>query len=382
MESFSNDPPFNPVRARLYSSRELLTGFVASDPDSITRTPDFLSYIYFERQGRTIITDPYTGMMEAVHDASISRGLHQFLTDHGRPPVAIMGGHAEPRNSQTYADVVLIAKKLSEEGFVVASGGGPGCMEATHLGALLAGRSNSDVAAALAQLAPQATLPKDLKDVFLFDVLTQTWKISTAKAREMHAWALPAVQLAEQLSRDVTDANYSLAIPTWHYGHEPLSPFATHVAKYFLNSIREDVLLAIAKNGIIFTKGRSGTLQEVFQDAAQNYYRDKKANEPFSPMIFFNTSFWANSPSHVCDPDPKNSKLPVKELLHSLFVCTGNSSEVEFEKYVCFSDDVDWVVRHLIECLPKGQKRGAAELEVVATGRQDLVSLVRKLSLR
>ena len=38
----------------------------------------------------------------------------------------------------------------------------------------------------------------------------------------------------------------SLGVPTWFYGHEPTNLFATHVAKYFANSIREDGLLAIA----------------------------------------------------------------------------------------------------------------------------------------
>jgi hypothetical protein len=96
--------------------------------------------------------------------------------------------------------------------------------------------------------------------------------------------AVPAVKVLD----DLADGGRSLAVPTWHYGHEPLTPLATHVAKYFLNSIREDVLLALATNGIIYAPGRAGTLQEVFQDAAQNYYR---GDGPFSPMIFYDTKF-------------------------------------------------------------------------------------------
>src|SRR5690606_24299966 len=64
----------------------------------------------------------------------------------------------------------------------------------------------------------------------------------------------------------------SLGIPTWLYGHEPPTPFATYIAKYFTNSIREDGLLAMAKGGIIFTPGRAGTTQEVFQEVTQNHY--------------------------------------------------------------------------------------------------------------
>ena len=66
------------------------------------------------------------------------------------------------------------------------------------------------------------------------------------------------------------DGAESLAIPTWFYGHEPTNDFATAVAKYFSNSIREDGLLAIATHGVIYTPGAAGTIQEVFMDATQN----------------------------------------------------------------------------------------------------------------
>ncbi len=61
----------------------------------------------------------------------------------------------------------------------------------------------------------------------------------------------------------------SIGIPTWLYGHEPPAPFATHIAKYFANSVREDGLLTIAKHGVIFAPGSAGTTQEIFQDATQ-----------------------------------------------------------------------------------------------------------------
>ena len=70
-------------------------------------------------------------------------------------------------------------------------------------------------------------------------------------------------------------------------GHEPPTPFATHLAKYFSNSLREDGLLAIAVDGIVFGPGEAGTLQEVFQDACQNYYRT--FHERFSPMAFLDS---------------------------------------------------------------------------------------------
>ena len=81
----------------------------------------------------------------------------------------------------------------------------------------------------------------------------------------------------------------SLGIPTWFYGHEPATPFATHIAKYFFNSLREDVLLAIAKGGIIYSPGSAGTIQEIFQDAAQNHYETFGAP---SPMVFLDKEFF------------------------------------------------------------------------------------------
>ena len=81
----------------------------------------------------------------------------------------------------------------------------------------------------------------------------------------------------------------SLGVPTWLYGHEPATPFATHIAKYFENAIREDGILTIAKGGIIYSPGSAGTMQEIFQDAVQNHYLSFGYA---SPMIFLDTNYW------------------------------------------------------------------------------------------
>jgi len=82
----------------------------------------------------------------------------------------------------------------------------------------------------------------------------------------------------------------SLGIPTWLYGHEPPTPFATHIAKYFANSVREDGLLTIAKGGVIFAPGSAGTIQEIFQDLTQNHYLSFGYA---SPMIFMDKEYWS-----------------------------------------------------------------------------------------
>jgi predicted Rossmann-fold nucleotide-binding protein len=82
----------------------------------------------------------------------------------------------------------------------------------------------------------------------------------------------------------------SLGVPTWLYGHEPATPFATHIAKYFENAIREDGILTIAKGGIIYSPGSAGTMQEIFQDAVQNHYLSFGYA---SPMVFLDTEYWS-----------------------------------------------------------------------------------------
>jgi hypothetical protein len=68
-------------------------------------------------------------------------------------------------------------------------------------------------------------------------------------------------------------------------------PFATHYAKYFQNSIREETLILNSRAGVIYAQGGGGTVREVFEDAERNYYvPDAKS---FTPMIFFDAEgFW------------------------------------------------------------------------------------------
>ena len=81
----------------------------------------------------------------------------------------------------------------------------------------------------------------------------------------------------------------SLGIPTWHYGHEPPNAFASAVAKYFRNAIREDVLLQVCGAGIVFLPGAAGTVQEVFQAACTNFYAEADTS---SPMVFVGEHHW------------------------------------------------------------------------------------------
>lgn len=319
------DLPFQPVRGTLYSSLELMSGFDPARPESVAEMVDFRIFRYFVTKGRAAPAEPVAGMMEALHDNSILQAMLSFLQNN-RKVAAIMGGHDEPRGSDTFRDVVTLSRRLNDAGYMMASGGGPGAMEATHLGAMCHGLSDREVATAIDHLVPQAVLPDSRK------VVADNGDVDMAVVRQLHAWALPAYELLADLDKT---GKPSLAVPTWYYGHEPATPLATNVAKYFQNSIREDVLLALATNGIIFSPGKAGTLQEVFQSAAKNYYHGE--DEPFAPMVFFKKDFWTK-------------ELPVDILIEQLFVKSGKADE--FHKYVRFTDDIDETVEFITSFEP------------------------------
>ncbi len=103
----------------------------------------------------------------------------------------------------------------------------------------------------------------------------------------------PSIALWARAALDVLDrwpdGALSLGIPTWFYGHEPPNAFASLIAKYFKNAIREDILLHLCDAGIVFLPGRAGTVQEVFQDACENYYAAPGA---LAPMVLVGVQHW------------------------------------------------------------------------------------------
>ena len=82
----------------------------------------------------------------ALQKLSIDDALEEFLAEHGaRDVVGIMGGHGTSRRDPYYRKVVLLAWELTRDGYLIASGGGPGIMEAANLGAWLACYSDPSV---------------------------------------------------------------------------------------------------------------------------------------------------------------------------------------------------------------------------------------------
>jgi hypothetical protein len=228
--------PFSPIRESLYSPQELMAGLDPDDYRSFARTPDFKCFAYYVRHGRSAPKDPLSSTYEALHDNSITQATLAFLKGQ-KKVAAIMGGHDEPRNSKTYAAVARIARALSRKGFLMTSGGGPGAMEATHLGALLQNEPDAALDKALKDLKAQKALPADANKV-----ITPAGKIDDKIVRALHDWIMPAFTLANAVKRP----GESLAVPTWYYGHEPTTPLATKIGKYFQNSLREDGMITCA----------------------------------------------------------------------------------------------------------------------------------------
>jgi predicted Rossmann-fold nucleotide-binding protein len=262
--------PYCPYRGTLYSAEELYAGFDPSRPETYADTLDARIYAHWNSRGGPNPPSILETLAQRLHDHAISDALEEVLIHEGKPRrvVAIMGGHSMLRGQPDYRSVAELARALSRLGFFLVSGGGPGAMEATHVGAWFAGRPDSEMDAALAVLA-QAPSYKDREWLArAFDVRA-TWPMLDASAM-----------------------GDSLGIPTWLYGHEPPNPFATRIAKYFANSVREEGLLTIARGGVIYSPGSAGTVQEIFQDACQNHYNTVGV---ISPMLFLGREFWTKT---------------------------------------------------------------------------------------
>jgi len=305
--------PYEPIPQQLYTPVTLFQGFKPDDPASWGQTVDFAIYQHFVMEGRDAPTNPYIGMMQALHDNAITQCTDALVA--GRRIAAVMGDHKLGRDSAAYKNIAIVSRRLTRNGFLMCSGGGSGAMEATHLGASLAAGADRDLEDALTLLKPEPVVPD------LAKIVNSRGIVDPALVIQAHAWFKPAYEIFASIS----SPGQSLAFPTWHYGHEPATPFATHIAKYFQNSIREDGLLAFAKQGILYFEGKAGTIQEIFQDGTQNYY---KMFDRFSPMVMFDVEYWT-------------IKYPVVSVLQKLF------TPAEFAKHILVTDDITAAARFI-----------------------------------
>lgn len=269
--AFPNLPglPYKAFRASLYTIEELfcpdsfMENCRQAHIDAYSQTLDAQIYRHFCQNGRSRPTDILESLAQRLHDHSITEGIESLIS--GKQVVGIMGGHALLRTDPDYHDIALLARKLALEGFFMISGGGPGAMEACHLGVHFIDRSIDELKTAIGLLSQAPDF------------------------KAMNAWLKVGLEVKSAYPPPSAQRASSLGVPTWHFGHEPPNVFASHIGKYFSNSVREDGLVTIAMNGLIFAKGSAGTIQEIFQDQTQNYYITEGA---ISPMILMGEDFW------------------------------------------------------------------------------------------
>lgn len=261
--------PYRPYRGSLYTVEELfdpetfLEKFSSGLSNVYKETTDGQIYDHFCRAGRSRPKDIVESLAQRLHDHSITDGIESIIE--GRAVVGIMGGHSMLRNDPAYHRIAHLSRVLCQEGFFLISGGGPGAMEACHLGVHFVDRSSKDLEVAFSMLEA---------------------------APDFHAideWLAVGLKTRAHFPAPDPDRASSLGVPTWHFGHEPPNVFASHIGKYFSNSVREDGLVTIAEHGLVFAKGSAGTIQEIFQDQTQNYYQTEG---PPSPMILLGEDFW------------------------------------------------------------------------------------------
>ena len=253
--------PFDVSRQTLYTATELYEGFDPEDESTFDKCFDSIVYEQFKTSGQHA-RNVKELLARNLHDHCIHTALARFFKEHDhRRCVGIMGGHALLRTDKMFREIARLSQRLTREGFVMLSGGGPGAMEATHLGAWMASRTVRELEDALEMLA----VAPSFRDK---GWLSSAFRVINKYPQKKYA---------------------SLGVPTWLYGHEPSTPFATHIAKFFENSLREDNILTLAFGGIVFAPGSAGTLQEIFQEAVQDHYLSYGFA---SPMIFLGKHFW------------------------------------------------------------------------------------------
>jgi predicted Rossmann-fold nucleotide-binding protein len=245
------DVPVDVYRARLYTAEDLY------HDASYAHSLDGRAYSWVEDAH-----DRDDSLAIALHDHSIDAALAAWTEP--RHLVGVMGGHAAERGTASYANAARLGHLLGRR-HVVATGGGPGSMEAANLGAALSSRPGDALDDALGALA---AVPS-------FRPSVDAWSRTAFAVRERHP-----------------DPAESLGIPTWHYGHEPPNVFATAIAKFFGNADREAILLEVCDAGIVFLDGAGGTVQEIFQDACENYYADESS---VAPMVLVGRTYWTET---------------------------------------------------------------------------------------
>jgi predicted Rossmann-fold nucleotide-binding protein len=278
--------PFSPGRDSLYTVDELMAGYRSDAP---MQSLDARLAAHVKASG-VPPRDMDEAIAQVVHDQGVDAAMRALVAASraaGRHVVGVLGSSSTPRDAPAYRVAAETAKALSEAGFLVATGGGLGIMEAGNLGAYFAGRPDDELQSAI-------------------DHLKRSPTNAGSEARY--------VDTARSITAGRRAGAPSLAVATWHYDAEPISQFATHIAKLFQNSVREDGLLSVADGGAAYFDGGFGTLREIFQDLAQN---SSAPPERQMAMVFVDTAAYgqAGSAFHLARARAGSAAPPFDDLI-------------------------------------------------------------------
>ena len=281
-----SDRLYSPGRDSLYTVDELMAGY---ESDAPMQSLDARLAAHVKACGIPP-EDAEEAIAQVVHDQGVYQAMRAYVATSvvkGRHIVGIMGGASMPRDAPAYRLAAATAKAVSEAGLLVATGGGLGIMEAGNLGSYFAGRPDDELHATI----------DDLKRCPVY--------------RGSEAQYFDAARL---ITAGQPAGAPSLAVATWRFDDEPISQFATHIAKLFQNSVREDGLLSIADAGVAYFAGGFGTLREIFQDLAQN-----SSARPVHQMamVFVDTAAYGQPGSafHLARDRARDAAPPFDELI-------------------------------------------------------------------
>ncbi|MDO5533079.1 MAG: LOG family protein [Propionibacteriaceae bacterium] len=249
--------PFDAYPARLYTPQDLYAGL----DDGYAGTPDATVYGWTLRDRARLLD---ATLAQSLHDHFVSDALLDVVTT-PRSGVGIMGGHSVGRGTPEFEQSALLGHGLAEAGHLVLTGGGPGAMEAANLGASFRDGTDALVEACTTLAQVPSFVP------------------------EPGAWAAAGFAVKQRWDC----SRLSIGVPTWFYGHEPPNVFANAIAKYFDNAIREDILLRLCGAGIVYSPGRAGTTQEIFQALTHNFYALELA--AIRPMVLLGHEYWTRT---------------------------------------------------------------------------------------
>ena len=278
--------PYSAARDSLYTVDELMAGYRSDAP---MQSLDARLAAHVKAAGIPP-TDMNEAIAQVLHDQGVDQAMRAYVARSiagGREVAGVMGAASTPRDVPTYRLAAHTAKALTEAGFLVATGGGLGIMEAGNLGAYFAGSADAELDAAIDELK----------------------RFPTYRGHEAEY-----VDAARAIAAGRPAGAPSLAVATWRYDGEPISQFATDIAKLFQNAVREDGLLTIAGAGIAYFEGGFGTLQEIFQDLAHN---STATREHQMPMVFVDSAMYGEpgSPYHLVRARAGRAAKPFDDLV-------------------------------------------------------------------